>query len=711
METNPTIHNFSKYTEQQLIELKEAQSLRMPHAVLMRVAAYYRAEKRDPSVDEVQLLDRLCDHGFASAHRRTQIRELYTNDSAAAATYADMMKKRHELRPDARTPMTLSEAAGIANAYLARAGKNAESREMHLLLDELRSPEQAVPAERTVGSEGSRYFLHVLPRDNKNTAPVPDDVLILFDKGALESDRSYQARIFRFLSDDTILGRCKRLQTVGEDGLLLAMLRICNGWWLDLCRMTVAGVAAPIRALTDRYEGCRIAVVSRDVYRELLAAAEQAGIHAYAFATVAASARVTISDAPKKSFTLDAAFLRSLLLPEQAVAKLPNEADASPALHRTPISRAQCAYLTQPPQASHAAHIGSTVTAVTSAVCTQNSFRTALCTVLSSVLELAAAGGAYDTQRLGIGLSLPQTLAEESLAGRACATVLGLYRAQAELGIPAATYRVSSNLPDEQVHLTVFSTADAPKVTPEHWTAAGSRIFVCMLPITPEGIPDFAAFRRMLIQLAELYRQGAIHSHRVLLWESLTTALQSMQTEELRADVTNTALAAEGELPMAVVIESDYAAKEWVRVGSVVDTPAALPFAAAKEITPPTITSRIWSDKREILLLAREGDASAELLASILSEKGARTTLFYDKEESYPAFSRALLASHVLLLCRNVTLPATDGVAFAAETMTAAGGRVFTLQNATAPAHLSPIAVLEGLSEATLSILAQKGNE
>ena len=708
MKANGSIRKFGQFGPRQCAALREKLGLSLPTDTLLALVPHYRQQKRDPSIEELRLIDRIARRGREISHRRALIHELHTNDSAAAETYADLMKKRHVLRPEARAPLTLSEAAGIANAYLARTGKRQELPTLTVLPDELLQREATAMAKTTVGVEGSLHTLQILPRNPLNGGPVPGDVFLLFFKEELESEREHLSKVARLLSSPAFTSRLKRISTVGGEGLLSELLRHTEGCWIDLSRFTLTGVAAPITVLTERYEDRHLALVSRDAHHDLIEQAKLFGVRAAAIATVTEDTRVTVTGGETRQLQIESYLLRSVSC-LKAVAKLPNESGAATApILRRPLSVDRCAYLAEAAPLCDTVRVGEALVATAATAPTEQFFRSALYATLAPVLTLAAAGADHTTQRLSLALNLPQTLGREESLGEAVATLLGIYRAQAELGIPATTYRIRSNRPTEHPALTVFSVAAKTEQTPEHWTTEGGRIFCFAPAITPEGMPDFAALRRALVQLSELSRRGAILSHRVLCNESVTQGLEAMNSPTLRARVTNPTIAAEGALPIAILVEAYSTAEGWTRVGDVVRGEPLLPIPTPAPTVPTLspIVSRIWSDKREILLLSREGDLHAEMLASLLCEKGARVSLFVPGEENVGRISRALLGSHALILTPGASLPTTQEIRFAAETMLTAGGRILCIGNATAPEELSPVLFPHGIPEDCLDLLA-----
>ena len=115
------IRNFAKFDIVQAEKLREQLSLSMPAEMLQFCGKYYKTQlKRDPFADELQMLDKLVSLR-ESIGVSLAIAEFSTNDAFVARTYADMLKKRKQLFPNAVHPTTLGEAINFANAFICHA--------------------------------------------------------------------------------------------------------------------------------------------------------------------------------------------------------------------------------------------------------------------------------------------------------------------------------------------------------------------------------------------------------------------------------------------------------------------------------------------------------------------------------------------------------------------------------------------------------------
>ena len=248
----------------------------MSTAFLQHCANYFRTRtRRDPSADELRMLDRFAFLKQGDPARLSPV-ELYTNDPFVAETYADMMKKRGELRPDTKAPMSLVDALSLANDYLARAGKKPVYVTPHSLIEEVSFQAGALGSNTVVASSGiaQRSFL---------ANPLPAQSNDLF---WLLLPNAKKAQALPALMSDPSLGRIfKMLRKVEKDGVLSALLTMTNGAWIDLNRLARTQENPPLAPLTDAYAGAYLIRVPRENEKALQQLAASYAVYPLLFAT------------------------------------------------------------------------------------------------------------------------------------------------------------------------------------------------------------------------------------------------------------------------------------------------------------------------------------------------------------------------------------------------------------------------------------------
>lgn len=707
MQSRGHVRSFKSYSPSQLNRMREDLQLSLPQELLARIQAYYRdLEKRDPAIDELLLLDRFVTKAAEEIHRSTLIDELYTNDAAIAATYADLMKKRHVLHPLLRRPMSMAEMADLATEYLTHAGKSPVSRGIRLFPEEHLSDKRAIPAVGSVGIDRSRFYVNTVTKTHSSDRLKTGDIVILFAKKELDSYRDYRIKTAKLLSSDAIAPKIKHLSTVEESGLLATLLQFCSGCRIELRRLTDSGAVAPMSTLHGRHVGCRLAVVSGEEYREVVQLFREEEISAFAFAVINDTSRFTVAQSAKEEFSFETAFLRSLLPFRKVAAKLPDEdVQRITKISHLPALPECSPYVRNRTCFPELAIRENAACAVASVSGDHSFFRQALYATLGTVLALTACGGKQDEERLTVCAALPKDVTDARAMGESVALLLGLYRAQAELGIPTFTRRIITDTEQKHPTLTVFSAAEANPQTKFQWTTEGCRAFYFAPKRNADGLPDFASLRQGLSELEKLCQRGAIRSFAIAMGESVTEVLARMSTERLTCHITNDAVAAEGPLSLAVIVEAYAASPSFVRIGEIHARPSIESDAEASDGVLPLAfrDSLIWSDKREVVLVAQRGDIGAQFLANELTARGARVRLFENSEEERLPLSRAILCAHNVILCRDVQLPNTRELGFALKTMTQAGGQTILLANATTEIALPTLAFPDGIEESFLS--------
>lgn len=686
------IRRFGYYSEAQLQKTKEDLQLGLSMQQLLEYSLYYRTqERRDPLIFELRLLDSL--HQKATVQPLfAQIERFCTNDPFVAQTYADMIEKRGVLSPDATEPPTLAECLHLATAYAERAGKPAALKKQS---PELRSHS----VEDGIGISGFPLRLCLTQASEGKKAPQNGDRILLL----LPKKEKCEADVQAWLSSFAKKQQWKCMGEVRQNGLLAALTELApTGLWIDLAKLAEENAEPTVEALTDTFLGSYFVCVTASEATIFSEQAEAAGIEARFIASVACYNRIIFTQNEKDLFSLPTDFLRTVLFTKRTQAALSDESGEEMASITNQLtSNRHCIYLRQS-QSSAQAQIteqnGVRCAAAASAP-VSHFYKNALYTALSPIVGLAISGTPYSELRLATALTVPSHA--EKAFGDTLSAILGLYRVQAELGIPAATERLL-DVPDaEHPTLTTFAVAHGG-ATPNHYMQAGNRI-CCLTPVTDEyGLPDFAALRDMLKALTAQAQNGDFCSTRVLCNKSLADGLQEMSHSSLTYQLAD-GVDVNTPFPLAILLECKAEDMRYPQIASV----QALTEESAEEEAPlPTVSSMIWSDKTEIVLLSEAADLDAQVLAEILCKKGASAHLFTINPERFGMLSRAILTSHILILCKGVELPEDAQVRFATDTLLRAGGICLSLGSTSKTSPDLPIRFIpNGLTEEMLNML------
>ena len=240
------VRRFRKYNVVQMMELKDLLDLQMAPSELSRCASYFGStEKRDPTVEELKILDRIST--LSMGNENLHLTELYTNDTFCADTYADMMNKRRELCADTETPISVGEAMNLATAYLGRIGKRTSPDGHTITLNH-----SSALTERAIGITGASVSLSV------DDAEVGEgDVFLLIHRGNLPFWK-YNSLIDPLLSSREVCESAKAVLTVPQEGLLPLLLRRFEGVCYHLRALAPSVHAETIEHLIGKYSGYRV---------------------------------------------------------------------------------------------------------------------------------------------------------------------------------------------------------------------------------------------------------------------------------------------------------------------------------------------------------------------------------------------------------------------------------------------------------------------
>ncbi|MBQ8416200.1 MAG: hypothetical protein IJX13_04810 [Clostridia bacterium] len=660
------ITGFGEYTIEQLTRLQSDLSLNVSVKTLSFCSQYYKTEERDPSVDELRMLDALST-SLEKDLDAIAPTELLTNDAFVAETYADLIKKRKVLNPNATHPCTLKEATRIASAYLFRSGKATPSRCASLIPEHL-SLSRSLFGDAVFTAPDSPFRLRILPY--ATSGGKVGDVFLLATPELGQTQLQFEKRMEDLLQSEHIRPYLKGVYTVSESGVLHTLLTCVNGLSISLSPFSKLNVPMPLTVLTDQFSSSKLLRVSPDRLSALLRRLSDEGIHAFAFAEVTNDAKYTFYRGKEDIFSLHTQFLRMLFHYKAATAKLADEHFLSPAgIDHRILSEASCKYLNVGFPDSDTVKIHDVLSAAASATCKQAYYKTALYATLAPVLSLCACGVDHNDQQLSISIDLPEATTAPQAVGAALSTILGIYRAQTELGIPAQAISTHTTREQATPTVTAFATASGD---PRPGEFLQEKNFVyCLTPrLRENGLPDFTSLREMMDTLVRLSKSGAILSARVLCFESITDGIQKM-SKGYTCRLTNLTVASCGKLPLGVLIESDRALP-FQKVG--ITVPKKAPVSLPMTVSLPEKDSFIWSECPEVVMIAKQTDADAHILARYLEKNGCCVHLFSSGTTEDARLSRALMGAQTLILCANATMPKTERFNFALSTFRSAGG-------------------------------------
>lgn len=693
------IRKFGTYHPLRLEALRSDLSLSMSTAFLQHCANYFRTRtRRDPSADELRMLDRFAFLKQGDPSRLSPV-ELYTNDPFVAETYADMMKKRGELRPDTKAPMSLVDALSLANDYLARAGKKPVYVTPHSLVEEVSFQTGALGANTVVASSGiaQRNFL---------ANPLPAQSNDLF---WLLLPNAKKAQALPALMSDPSLGRIfKMLRKVEKDGVLSALLTMTNGAWIDLNRLARTQENPPLAPLTDAYAGAYLVRVPRENEKALQQLAASYAVYPLLFATATEGGEITFGRSQKDFFTIESAFLHSLSPLSPITAKLQGEKiEELISPDQAPVAVQRSAYLCR--ESIGDSRVSPLFEDYTCSLATANLhssfFLNAFYTALLAVVNQTLGGSHYSDQVLSVCLQAPKNALDPKSASACISSAIGVYRLQAELGLTAKAPAVRTGKEELPV-LTVFSSGRGGAI-PSALQSEGNLVY-CLTPAIGEnGLPNFDELRTTLDRLSKLRESGILASAYAVCGESLRDALTAVEADHHFCALESAELDLLITRPIAILLETTCECVGLTLLGRVCKQAAEQSLDTEPTLSP--IRSLIPSDRTELVIFAAENDRDADLLTSLLNQRGAHAICQKAIPQNETPLCRTILGAHALILCGEVTLPDSPFVRFALQTMKAAGGAVICLgKQASDP---DSILLPNGISAENIEILCRKATE
>ena len=499
-------------SEEEYSSVTRERGLHLTAAELRFLRPFFRLyEKRVMREDELLLLDAIAEGNHALADRLA-IATLYLNDEREKETYKDLLAKHAVLhRRSVGAPPTLAALSSALQRILARAGKTSPKGALCL------SDPFAVLSAVSRGYTGneillladslpvSRIFCEygapILAEDEKSS---PDDAVILLSNpdfpllsATQYTDYPFLSALEGFASSPIYRKQVHAVRTVDYRGILYALSTLSDGIYTELRALPTAEGDTPSLSLLSTFgHGDILISVDRDVADEVVSAAEEAGISAVRIARAISGGRITVRVENGTPYSCPSSLIRGLgeFSPSLTVTAPEGHTEApvySDLYTTVPPSDGDFSLPTVLQDGLGYTAFGLTAHDFLSAV------RQTVSAVLRSTLHGVAPSSAYVT------LTYPTEVNAASI-GRVLATLLGLYRAFAELGVPMQVSFVRSALEGCTVILRGSVTG---KVKSSLLTAPDHPVYLLYPRADEDGFPDFADLRALL---SAVRRQDAI---------------------------------------------------------------------------------------------------------------------------------------------------------------------------------------------------------
>lgn len=668
---NSVLSNFRNLRAGQFDPVRETFGIDLSDELLTACAVHCALVlRRDPTVGELKLWNRLA--GIPAPIADASLASLETESAAIAETYADMMAKQRELTRETK-PLTLSGALDLASDALERGGKERRLKGFSLRLTDRLSAPFAVAG---ITEENSPAFLSIRKEQTRAAQPESGDLCLLVDRGAL-SRYDFSEVLLESLESDEIRAGLRALLPVTETGLLPALFSRFDGLTVDLSQLGQTPIPSP-EILAGAFEGAWIFVFPKRTANELAAALRSHGLSCRIFAELTSGKQLRILGGRQLIESTD--FLRSLFSARTDFAAVLRADGKTDSISTVTHNGFSCRFLpVESASAGSVAAMGLSAFSA-SAKLSERAFSTTVLAAIVPVLSCALSGVDYSELRLATDLTLPK--ADFSDPAAAFASAIGLYRVQAELGIPAAQTNLSEQ-PVKAPVFSVFALGKGGKAPADKLTSPDSKIYLIPIPFSHEGLPDFAALRVLLDDLTAQANHGVIRSARIVLQKAPKKVLAEMQRDLLSACPVGSSKVLSKPLALGILLESIYE-MPFDCVATVKELPQIDPPASKEgsEAPAPFRIPRgnglIWRATPEIVILAPANSADALALAMHLRRSGNSVKIFEPTEKEL--FLRAVLTASIVYVLPGAPLPKGRKAEFAFSVMRQDGGEICRLQ-------------------------------
>ena len=549
------IRNFTKITAGEAESLRARLSLSMPTETLVSCGTYYKNHiKRDPSLDELQMLDMLFAARAKEAASLT-LTELLTRDDFVAQTYADMIRKHAQNFPEATHPITFGEALNTANTYLCTSKKRKKTKKHAVPHIEYLGNDAASLDASCVDSPNFAYRMHPV----SFAKPCNTDTLILVLPESSDTPDAFRCKFADALHNSELMKSVKSIATIGNAGILEQVLKITSGAEIWLSAFSVGNDPIPVTALCNHFLGCHILRVAKNTQTDIALLLKSGGMRAVPFASVIKGEKIVFVRDENSKFAIDSHFLCALSGYKAVGAKLADESAELPLPTVCSVMK-EGALPVMPKRAAMQIGDAKTIDSLTcvaaSAAPQKAYYKTALWSVLAPVAALCACGVPYKRQTLSLALEVPKRLSNSETIGKCFSTILGLYRAQIELALASANpTSICTNRDLNAPSVSAWTMAEKAKQTPATFVKPNSFVYALPFALDEDGLPDFSAFLKSLKLINKCARKRKILSARVVLDESILDGVVKMHNslifigEETDIDL-------DEKIPMAILIES-----------------------------------------------------------------------------------------------------------------------------------------------------------
>lgn len=490
--------NFAYMTENALEALRKHFHIEMCIGALQTCQAQYRLLRRDPTVDELYMLDALLAENDRLPSTYLPA-EMKTDCTAIANTFADMMARRSDASLKKDRPASLKELASLAEAYLRAIDKTSNPldrvavrftnhRELSLAAD-------GYLRTATTGGEEEDIAIGIRSAESAFRGGKPavgDYVYAILQDGTQDED--FETRLVEYLCDTNVKKAVKCAFFLCEETPLSALIRTSMG--LSLTESAIKRAEGSTRSLVTKTGAGIVLVASPAASADLLLLAQENGF------CVRLVAKVTPGDSIRMpgGQVFPHGFFPAML-PGRAYSTEIECNSAEPA--NISLSRIGTCTLN-----------GQKHAVVKVDASSNNSYAASVKGLIYALSHCLAAG--VDPKDVGLSCHLTLPMAPPSPKDLGCSlgAILGLYRVQMEFEL-RGNAPVLQNKSGEAPHTAIAMIAPlSRKALPPTVVGGGSMIYYLEPLYDENGLPVFDDLKKMYGYIEKLYTDGLILSIR-----------------------------------------------------------------------------------------------------------------------------------------------------------------------------------------------------
>ena len=476
--------NFANFSAPMIQNMKYDLGLCMDVSHLVSLQAYYKNyTRRDPSLDEIYLFDKIIQQRLYQSY---PITKLFTNSDVIAETYADLMQK-HSALTNAQNAPTAKSLTNVVRDYLRKCGKKCAFND-NVMVEHGEKAELELMLKR--GTPTLSTYNVQMGYCRSNAAIMPGQLIVLMSKCGDMTDRDFRGALRSLLNSPSSFGIITGTFTAGK-GLLSVICEYSTGAYIDI---TALPTTQPneLTSLCDLTSDYVLIVISQENVNTLLRDANTLGIWSSVVGSLSSDKRLTIRGQMGITVDYPLTFINNLMTPTQSIHAYPDNAAQLAANAGGYACRA----------------IDVNAGAVLSSHSAPSTFFNAMYTTLSAISDCVAAGASYKDVCLALDICQP---INQNCNDIALACLLGAYRAQIEYYI--------SNIKTDFTHsagaptFKVYAMSPLTLSKPHKYSVAdhdASSVYLLRPNIESNGLVNFEQLRKMWDYVTTLVQSGDI---------------------------------------------------------------------------------------------------------------------------------------------------------------------------------------------------------